>query len=110
LQEVLGNARGELPKDSPERAGLLAQTAMALLRQKQWAEAEPMIDERLTIREQALPDDWSTFNAKSMLGGALLGQRKYAEAEPLLLDGYRGMQARRATIPPPGGPRLLETM
>jgi len=69
-----------------------------------------MIRECLTIREQALPDDWSTFNAKSMLGGALLGQKKYAEAEPLLLDGYRGMQTRQATIPPPGRPRLPETM
>ena len=40
------------------------------------------------------PDTWTTFNTKSMLGGALLGQKKYAEAEPLLLKGYAGMKRR----------------
>ena len=62
----------------------------------------------LAIREKAIPDDWSRFNAMSLLGGALLGQGQYAEAEPLIVAGYEGMKAREAQIPAPGKPRLAE--
>jgi hypothetical protein len=34
------------------------------------------------------PDAWTTFNTRSLPGGALLGQQMYAEAKPLLLAGY----------------------
>ncbi len=57
-------------------------------------EAEPLLRECLAIREKALPDNWLTFNTRSMLGGLLLGQKKYEEAEPLLLAGYEGMKER----------------
>ena len=55
-----------------------------------------------TIREKFQPDVWTTFNTKSLLGGAQLGQKKYADAEPLLLAGYDGMKQREKTIPPQG--------
>jgi len=99
LREVLESSRATLPKDSPELAGQLATLSMTLLTLKAWDEAEPLIREALTIREKAQPDDWRTFNTKSMLGGALLGQNKLAEAEPLLLDGFKGMKEREASIP-----------
>ena len=54
------------------------------------------------------PDEWSTFNTRSQLGGSLLGQKRYAEAEPLIVSGYEGMKARVARIPPPARPRLAE--
>ncbi len=38
----------------------------------------------------------------------LLGQKKYAEAEPLLVQGYEGMKAREAKIPPQSKKRLTE--
>ena len=41
--------------------------------------------ECLALRQEQIPDDWRTLNARSMLGGSLLGQKKYADAEPLLL-------------------------
>jgi hypothetical protein len=100
----------ELPKDSPQLGGLLAQIGMGLLEQKKWAQAEPLLRESLTIREKTQPDAWNTFNGKAMLGGALLGQKKYAAAEPLLLAGYQGMKKREKTIPPPGRPRLVEAV
>ena len=46
-----------------------------------------------------MPDDWLTFNARSMLGGSLLGQKKFSEAEPLLLAGYEGMKQRKEKSP-----------
>jgi hypothetical protein len=42
------------------------------------------------LREKQLPDDWRTFNSRSILGGTGLGQKKYADAEPFLLSGYEG--------------------
>jgi hypothetical protein len=91
-------------------AGELAQRGLGLLQQKKWGEAEPLLRESLAIRETAQPDAWTTFNTKSMLGGALLGQKKYADAEPLLLAGYAGMKQREATILPQGRPRLSEAV
>ena len=102
--------RKELPKDSSQLAGMLAQLGLSLLQQKKWTQAEPFVRESLAIREQSTPDDWRTFNTKSLLGGALLGQQKYAEAEPLLLAGYEGMKQREKTIPPQGRVRLAEAL
>jgi eukaryotic-like serine/threonine-protein kinase len=110
FQEQLPEARKALPKDSMQLAGLLAQVAMSLLEQKKWTEAEPLLRECLDIRAKMQPDVWSTFNTKSMLGGALLGQKKYADAEPLLLAGYEGMKKREAQIPPQAKVRLTEAV
>ncbi len=110
MQEKLAEARAALPKESPELAGQLAAMSMTLLTLKAWDEAEPLIREALAIREAKEPHDWRTFNTKSLLGGVRLGQNKLAEAEPLLLDGYKGMKDREATIPPQGMVRIPETL
>ena len=106
LQEQLTDARKTLPKDSPH----LAQVSQSLLQAKTFAEAEPLLRECLAIRAKTQPDDWSTCNTKSMLGGALLGQKKYADAEPLLLAGYEGLKKQEAKIPPQGLVRLTEAI
>ncbi len=90
--------------------GGLAQLATARLREGRFAEAQSLARECLSLRETRIPDDWRTFNTKSILGGSLLGQKKYAEAEPLLLSGYEGMKQRVASIPLEGKPRLSETL
>jgi tetratricopeptide (TPR) repeat protein len=90
--------------------GLLAARTSNLLAAGRFAEAEPLARECLALCEKRIPDDWRTFNARSMLGGVLLGQKRFAEAEPLLLSGYQGMQQRRASIPTAGGTRLQEAI
>ena len=82
--------------------GSLAELTSARLREGKFAEAEGPARECLAIRERDIPEDWRTFNARSMLGDSLLGQKKYAEAEPLLLSGYEGLKQREASIPPRG--------
>ncbi|MBS0197193.1 MAG: serine/threonine protein kinase [Planctomycetes bacterium] len=99
VEDVLAYMRRATPPDSPGRAGAMAKTAEVLLRIKLFAHAEPLLREALTIREGKEPDDWRTFNTKSMLGGALVGQNKLTDAEGLLLDGYKGMKEREAAIP-----------
>src|SRR6185436_905371 len=69
-----------------------------------------LLREALAIREKLQPDLWTTFNTRSMVGGALLGQKKFAEAEPLLLAGYRGMKEREATIDANGRVRLTQAL
>jgi lipopolysaccharide biosynthesis regulator YciM len=90
--------------------GALEHLSRSLLRQQKYAEAEPLLREGLQAYEQKLPDDWETFQAKSMLGESLLGQRKYAEAEPLLVQGYEGMKQREATMPAQGKIRLIQAV
>ena len=110
LREQLAEAHKTLPKDSPQLAGMLAQIGSSLLEQKKWTEAEPLLRECLAIREKQKPDEWLTFNTKSMLGGALLGQKKYAQAEPLLLNGYEGMKKQEDKIPPQAKNRLSQAV
>ena len=74
-----------------------------LIETRLFTEAEPLLRELLTIREKTKPDDWTSFNARRMLGSALLGQKKYADAELLLLKGYQGMKEREKSIPKSGG-------
>jgi hypothetical protein len=81
-----------------------------LLRQHKCTDAESLLRDCLTIREQKLPDDWTTCNTRSLLGGSLLGQQKYAEAEPLLVQGYEGLKQREAKIPAAGKVRLTEAL
>ena len=80
------------------------------LDQGRFAQAEPLARECLAIREKKIPDEWRTFNARSMLGGSLLGQKKYTEAEPVLVSGYEGMKQRQDKIPADGRVRLKEAL
>jgi len=96
--ETINFLRARLPADHPALANALAEFTFALLGSGKYSEAEPTARECLAIYEKSLPDDWRTFDARSMLGGSLLGQKKYAEAEPLLLSGYEGVKQREANI------------
>ena len=109
-KELLADARTKVPKASPQLAGQLASIGLSLLQAKVFTEAEPLLRECLFIRAKTQPDEWTTFNTKSMLGSALAGQEKYAEAEPLLLAGYEGMTQREAKVPPSAKVRLTEAL
>jgi hypothetical protein len=50
-------------------------------------------------RAQDPTDSWYRYQGESILGAALTAERRYAEAENPLVDGYRGMAERAATIP-----------
>jgi tetratricopeptide (TPR) repeat protein len=96
--------------DSASRADALAVRGATLLLQKQPEEAALKLRECLTIREKLQPDDWRTFDAKSVLGEALLDQHKFAEAEPLLVSGYEGMNQRRDKVPPEGREHVTKAL
>jgi serine/threonine protein kinase/Tfp pilus assembly protein PilF len=98
----LAVVKAQSGEGSAAHAGELASLGLNLIRQKKWADAEPILRDSLAVRERKLPDDWRTFNTRSLLGEALLGQKKYAEAEPLLRQGYVGLKERADKVPVEG--------
>jgi hypothetical protein len=91
-------------------ASALAGLGGNLLLQQGHVEAEQTLREALAIFEKEQPDAWSTFQTRSLLGGALLGQQKYADAQPLLLAGYQGLKQREAEIPAKSKKLLTEAL
>jgi tetratricopeptide (TPR) repeat protein len=96
--------------NSPAHAAALAVQGSVLLRQKEPFEAELKLRECLTLRQKTQPDDWTTFDTKSLLGDALLEQKKFADAEPLLVSGYKGMKQRADAIPAQDKPHLTKAL
>jgi tetratricopeptide (TPR) repeat protein len=85
--------------DHPDVDASLHNLALVLVDQGKLAEAETAVRECLALREEQLPDDWQTFDARSLLGSVLLRQNRVSDAEPLLLSGYEGMKQREVKIP-----------
>jgi serine/threonine protein kinase/tetratricopeptide (TPR) repeat protein len=106
----LDAARKRLGEDDPRTAAQMANLGQNLLRQKKYAEAEPVLRQCLRVREKCQANHWTTFNTESSLGESLLGLKNYDDAEPLLLKAYEGMKARAQTIPPQGKVRLSEAV
>jgi hypothetical protein len=78
---------------------VLTRLGTNLLDRRQFAQAEAVFRDGLTIRRAKLPDDYKTFHVQSLVGASLLEQRKHAEAEPLLREAYEGLKKRRAQMP-----------
>jgi serine/threonine protein kinase/tetratricopeptide (TPR) repeat protein len=110
VRASLDQARRQFGADDLRVAAQAATLGLNLLRQHKPAEAEPILRECLAIRTQKQPDEWTTFNARSMLGEALVGQKNFAGAEPLLLAGYQGLKERQAAIPQNSRVRLTEAL
>jgi hypothetical protein len=82
----------------------------SLSKSKAFTRAEPLLRECLAMNEKTRRDDWRTFDARSLFGGALLGQQKYAEAEPYLRQGFEGMKQREKAIQAPDASALPEAL
>ena len=96
--------------DSLPYAAQLAALGLNLLREEKWPEAEEALREALTTRRKHQPEEWTTFNSVSALGGAYLGQERFSKAEPLLVEAYEGMKAREDKIPEAAKVRLTEAV
>jgi hypothetical protein len=107
FRNALKRSRKEFNPNQLALGNVLSTFGWSLIRQDRWSEAWTVLRESLEIRERLLPDHWTTFNTRSLLGGNLMGQKKYAEAEPLILSGCEGMKAREAAISPPYNKQLL---
>jgi len=109
-RQLVERTRQRFGADHPVTAARMAALGTNLLHQHKYAAAEPLLRDCLKIRIAKQPDEWPTFNTRSLLGEALLGQKKYTDAEPLLREGYQGMKAREAKIPPRSTGCLTEAL
>jgi hypothetical protein len=98
---MLGTGQAVVICEDARSGETIVRLGSNLLKQVRWTDTEPMLRECLAIREKVLPDDWSRFNAMSLLGESLLGQRRYSEAVPLVAPGYEEMKSREAKVPTP---------
>ena len=109
LEEALERRRSTRGPEHPQTLRSASNVAFIYLATRP-AQAERLLRETLSIREKKFPDDWSTFEAMSLLGGSLLAQKKLADAEPYLVRGYEGLAARVTKIPAPYRKVLSEAL
>ena len=88
-----------LPSDDLALGQVFSKMTYVRLMRSRPIEAESSARACLAIYDKKLPDDWRTFNARSLLGGSLLAQNRCPEAERFLLSGYEGMKQREDHIP-----------
>lgn len=93
LKNLIADAHKKHPAESLKRSTALTTIGDILLRTGAYAEAEPLLREAMTIRQQHEPDKWGTFNSIAIVGEVLAKQNKLAEAEPLLIAAVEGMRA-----------------
>jgi tetratricopeptide (TPR) repeat protein len=111
LDQRLAEYREALRLAPDATQSLTERLARAFLEFQDYAAAEAVLRQCLASSEATHPEAWTTFNRKSLLGGALLEQAvslkttnpaaaetKLGEAEPLLLAAYAGLKAREAKI------------
>jgi hypothetical protein len=99
--QALAGRRHALGSEDPNTMSSAADLALAYESQRQFAKAELLARESVEFFQKQQPDDWQRFRAESLLGASLAGQKNYAEAEPLLLEGYKGMVARKKKVAVP---------
>jgi serine/threonine protein kinase/Tfp pilus assembly protein PilF len=73
-RDALEQAKKQFGEDDLRTCAALAELGLNLLGQKKYADAEPLLRACLKTREKKQPDDWTTFNTRSLLGASLLGQ------------------------------------
>ncbi len=95
---VLETRLTELPAEHPDVQASKLRLATSLLKNKQYAEAEPMLRECWeNKKKEEAQTSWSTLNTQSMLGEALFGLQRHAEAEPMLLESFEGLKTAKDT-------------
>ncbi|TWU33896.1 serine/threonine-protein kinase [Novipirellula artificiosorum] len=87
---------------------VLANYARQLLKADQVSEAITCLEECVAQRQVHAAEHWSLFDATSMLGEGYHRQAKIEEARVALTEGFEGMLARRASIPPERFARLVD--
>jgi tetratricopeptide (TPR) repeat protein len=102
--EAAGRAK---PRNDRVYSDSLAMLGRFLIARQRYAEALPGLRECVAIKEKGQSDDWSTAQARSLLGEALAGLGEYAEAEPLLLSAQKDLNERREKIRPLDRPATL---
>ena len=98
---ALAGRRHASGSQNPDTMAAESDLALVYIGQGKFADSEALAHEALETEKKVQADDWQRFRAESLLGASLAGEYKYSEAEPLLLEGYKGMQARKDRVAVP---------
>jgi tetratricopeptide (TPR) repeat protein len=102
LVAELKGRRHTLGDGHPETLASIGDLGWLYVTEGRYAEADPLLREAADRFAKAASDDWQRYRAECALGMSLAGRKQYGAAEPLLVDGYRKMMERKASIPPDG--------
>ena len=109
-RELFAARRPNLPADSPDLIGAMADLAQTLLAAGLDQEAEIHFRNALAIADKKGFAAWGVHETRSDLGAAMLGQKNYADAEAPLVAGAEGMLKLESKIPDAARPRLREAV
>jgi serine/threonine protein kinase len=84
---------------APFNIRMLNDLGDALLKRRDFVQAESFLRLYVAVAEKKLPQSWRLPAARSALGACLVGQKKYTEAEHVLLKGYAGLRQYQERIP-----------
>ena len=97
FQEIYQSRKSEFGLTHNATLGILRDLADTLSTAKEFDKAESFYRELLESQTTIGPERIETQLAKLALGNNLFRQENFAAAEPLLLAGYQGLNANRAT-------------
>jgi hypothetical protein len=98
---TLAARRQALGSEDPDTMTSAVDLATVYIEQDKFADAEPLARDARGTERKIQPDLWPRYRAETVLGESLAGQRKFAEAEPLIVEGFKGMLARKERIAVP---------
>jgi serine/threonine protein kinase/lipopolysaccharide biosynthesis regulator YciM len=99
--------RRQNPRNDRYYSHSLVMLGHCLIRQRKFEEAGQFLRTSLEIKEKTQPDDWTTAQARSLLGEALTGQKAFEAAESLLLNAQKALTEQRDKIRPADRDRTL---
>jgi serine/threonine protein kinase/tetratricopeptide (TPR) repeat protein len=100
VQTLAARRRG-LGAEHPDTLDAMADLALTYQAEGKFNSSEALAREAVGGESKRRPESWQRYRSASLLGRSLSGQKKYAAAEPLLLEGVRGMDARKQQIAVP---------
>jgi tetratricopeptide (TPR) repeat protein len=96
---ALDGRRRVLGPNHPDTAATLATWGEMKLAQNDYAEAERLLTEALSIYEKSSWADWRAAYAQAMEASAIAGLGRRAEARPLAAAAHAALSQQKETIP-----------
>ena len=100
LEREILTGRRNIRGGEGEVANTLVSLASNLVSQRKFAEAIPLLEECIAIREKKFPGRWQVHEARSVLGETLGGLQQFEDAELLLLASQQELEQQLGDIAP----------
>ncbi len=99
FEETLALSTSRLGESHRDTLWAMSDLANAYVLVGRLDEAKRLLEKCLAGKQKQRPDDWTTFDTQSLLGGVLLQLGQPEESAQPLTEGYQGLARVAATIP-----------